>query len=404
MGSCSSLRTSHQERPGSKIRTRVYPTPAATTYGHRTGSARGAADRADRPRSQATGPAGVGGVQHRPAGWARTVRVHSGTVTSCCLRRASEVNPHRVRSRRYLCRIWCCPRLHLEVGQHGQHAAVVLRAFRKSELPEDTLNVLLDCAFGDEQSLRDRLVRATLGHERQHFPLPVAELLDRVVPSPGPPHEKRNDGGIEHRPTAADTPDGIGKLGEIGNPILEEVSDALGAVAQELEGIAGTCVLGEHEDAHIREARADLPRGAEAPIGIGGHTDIDDRDIGPKASDLFEEPRAIRGLPYDLESSFGQQPRHTLPDEDRIVGDHYAHGIVARISVPWPALLSNRSLPPSAWTRSVRPRIPVPQFGSAPPIPSSRTRTIRRPPCRTTVTSAVEACACFATLASPSAT
>ena len=155
-----------------------------------------------------------------------------------------------------------------------------------------------------------------------------------------PPHEKRDNDGIEHRSASANSPDRVGKLGEVGDSILEEVADALGAVAQEFEGVAGACVVGEHEYTHIREVRPDLPRGPDAPISLGGHADVDDSDVWFQTGDLVEELGRVRGLAHDVESSLGQQPRHPLPDKDRVVGEHYAHGIAARISVPLPASLT----------------------------------------------------------------
>ena len=60
------------------------------------------------------------------------------------------------------------------------------------------------------------------------------------------------------------------------------------------------------------------------------------------------------------------------------------------------------TLPPSAATRSVIPARPEPSDGTAPPTPSSRTRTTRLPLRRVAATATVAARACLAALASAS--
>ena len=55
------------------------------------------------------------------------------------------------------------------------------------------------------------------------------------------------------------------------------------------------------------------------------------------------------------------------------------HGSSAITRVPPPGGLSTASQPPSASTRSERPRSPELREGSAPPIPSSATTTVSRP-------------------------
>src|SRR4051812_29218630 len=57
----------------------------------------------------------------------------------------------------------------LQVGQHGEDATVVVVPGRQAELVEDRAHVLLDRGVRDGQALADRLVRAALGDQRQHF-------------------------------------------------------------------------------------------------------------------------------------------------------------------------------------------------------------------------------------------
>ena len=72
--------------------------------------------------------------------------------------------------------------------------------------------------------------------------------------------------------------------------------------------------------------------------------------------------------------------------------------------VPRPTGLCTENVPPSASMRSCSPRIPEPRTGSAPPIPSSCTRTRSLPPEASAPTLTTEALACFSALASISET
>ena len=51
-------------------------------------------------------------------------------------------------------------RLRVQVGEHGEHAPVVLGGARKAKLLEDARHVLLDRPLGNDQALRDPLVRS----------------------------------------------------------------------------------------------------------------------------------------------------------------------------------------------------------------------------------------------------
>src|SRR5439155_675982 len=75
------------------------------------------------------------------------------------------------------------------------------------------------------------------------------------------------------------------------------------------------------------------------------------------------------------------------------------NGSSARTVVPWPGRLVTSGLPPAATIRSARPRSPEPRPGSAPPTPSSRIATLRRPSARFTSQRTRDARAYLATLA-----
>ena len=126
---------------------------------------------------------------------------------------------------------------------------------------------------------------------------------------------------------------------------------------------------------------------------------------GPQLLHLLEQFARIRRLPHDLEPGLGQQPRHALANQHGVVGEHYAHGIAASTCVPWPRALSTLSDPPSAWTRSARPRKPGAMVGVGPSNPVvSHAHDHNKPVSRVRRDVADEACACLVMLANASAT
>src|SRR5438034_3431927 len=132
----------------------------------------------------------------------------------------------------------------------------------------------------------------------------------------------------------------------------------------------------------------DLLRSAEPFVGVGRrHADVYHRDVRVVAPDFQHQLVGVSGLAHDLETSFFENSGDAFPKEDGIVGDHYPHGISARMRVPAPGLLSTRSTPSRASTRSTSPRSPEPWVGSAPPRPSSETSTTARPFILVTLTS-----------------
>jgi len=69
----------------------------------------------------------------------------------------------------------------VEVGEHGQHAAVVVLGRRQAELAEDAVAVLADRLLGDEQPAGDGGVAASFGHQPEDRALAGGELAERLV-------------------------------------------------------------------------------------------------------------------------------------------------------------------------------------------------------------------------------
>src|SRR5215211_4714471 len=81
----------------------------------------------------------------------------------------------------------------------------------------------------------------------------------------------------------------------------------------------------------------------------------------------------------DVMAAILQQQGQALPEQGRVLGNHDAHGSTASTRVPPSTRLTTDSSPPMARTRSCNPANPDPLRTTAPPLPSSRTRTTMPP-------------------------
>ena len=211
--------------------------------------------------------------------------------------------------------------------------------------------------------LGDPPVRAALAHQLEHLALARRERVERVLAAPAPEHP-RDDVGVERGAALGHPAHRVGERGEVGDAVLEEVADALGAVADQVERVALVGVLGEHEDADVRLARADLDRRAQAVVGVvGRHLDVDDRDVGLVRGDLAHEVDGVAGLAGDLEARVLEQPDDALAQQGLVLADDDAHGRTAQ------------SMRPAAGgpRRSIRRGEPRSDFGRKPRAPQAST-------------------------------
>ena len=156
----------------------------------------------------------------------------------------------------------------------------------------------------------------------------------------------RDDLGVERRAAAADAAHRVGERVDVGDPVLEQVAEPLGALGEQLARVGDLDVLGEHEDADLGQLGADLARRPQALVGVGRrHPHVDDGDVGLVGADLAQQLLGVAGLADDLEPGLLEQAHHALAQQGRVVGDDYPHGILARTVVPSPAGLSTSSSP-----------------------------------------------------------
>jgi hypothetical protein len=208
--------------------------------------------------------------------------------------------------------------------EHGEHAPVILDGAAESELLEDVRDVLLDRARGDDERVGDRLVGAALGHQPEHLLLARAQHLERARAALAR-DQQPDDRRVERRSALGHPPHGLGEVVDVGDAVLEQVADALGALGQQLHGVLGLGVLREHDDADARVGLADAARGAHALVGVGRrHANVDDGDVGLDRGDVVHEIDGVLGLGDDLEARVREHARDALAHESRIVGDNHA--------------------------------------------------------------------------------
>jgi hypothetical protein len=148
-----------------------------------------------------------------------------------------------------------------------------------------------------------------------------------------PAHEARDDLRVEGGAALGDPLDGVDELGHVAHAVLEQVPDAGGVVAHELEHVGRLEVLGEDEDRDGRMGAADLRGGHEPVVGVAGrHADIDDCHVRDAGGDLPHEVVCVVRATHDLVAGLAQQRGDALAQQGVVVGDDHpqARGLQRR--------------------------------------------------------------------------
>ena len=159
------------------------------------------------------------------------------------------------------------------------------------------------------------------------------------------PTSTRDDRRIDDRTSLRDPSDRVGEILEVGDPVLEQVADASGAIAHQAQRERRLHVLGEHQDA---DALSRAPRGSP-----GRHAAL--RRCGSAASGCQRSPRpeAAPGLPARAHRRHRPARPHRIQRRSR------------RRATPWrtrteSSARTSRSVIPVRPARGSRPRRPAP--------------------------------------------
>ena len=220
-------------------------------------------------------------------------------------------------------------------------------------------------------------------------------------------------------PPEATRTQGLDEVAHVGHPVLEQVADAGGVVGQQLGGVAGLDVLREQQDPEtLVWRRSSMAARRPSSVKVGGmrmsttatsgrscSTDRR-RASGSPTAPVMTKPRSTRSW---TSPSRRMAESSAMTTRSGSGGGHLGVQRRSTVTTVGPrGGLTMSSRPSTACTRSVRPTSPLdddPMRESyAPPVPSSRTTTRSHPPCSVHVMLAREAWACWATLASSSAT
>lgn len=214
------------------------------------------------------------------------------------------------------------PELRLQVLEYREHASMQFGLRAESELVEDRGDVILDRANGYGQFSRDSRVRSALGHKAEHLALARCEIAD--LPRDARSRDQAlDDLGIQGRPAARHAQDRGREQRQIADPILQQVSNPLGAFADQLERISGFEMLGEDYDADAGMIRAYLPHRAQPVVAVRRrHLNIRDDDVGLVSVDLASEVDRVGGLAHHFKSRLFEHGHDAGADERLILADN----------------------------------------------------------------------------------
>ena len=137
---------------------------------------------------------------------------------------------------------------------------MIILCRRQPQLGEDACDVLLHRPLGDHKPCCDRVIRAPLGHQLEHLSLALGEFLQRILLAVAP-EQLADHLGVDHRAVLGDPVHGIEQGADVGDALLEQITDPLRGSADQLDRVLLLNVLRKDKHPGLRLLAADRKRG-----------------------------------------------------------------------------------------------------------------------------------------------
>src|SRR5215471_11556719 len=303
------------------------------------------------------------------------------------------------------------PRSGLQVLDRGDDPAVVVVGWGQAELGEDAGDVFFHDPGRDHERVGDGGVRPALSDQREHFPLAWREH-GQGGGLPAGAQQMTNYFWVEHGAAVCNTRECLDEVTDVGDAVLQQVTDARWRPSEQFRRGLRLDVLGEHQHADLRVVGVDRLGGAQSLVGMGGrHAHVDDGHIGQVRVHCLPQRYRVGHRRDNVMTPAGERLGEPVPhdrgvfcdDDTQLCGHQACPGSSIVMAVGPPAGLSMPSRPSTACTRSRSPASPPPGARRAPPDPSSVTAIRILTSCPRTLIVARLAPLCLATLASSSA-
>jgi hypothetical protein len=145
--------------------------------------------------------------------------------------------------------------------------------------------------------------------------------------------------GVHHGPARGYLAQRVQQVVEFADAGLEQVAQAVRAVAEQLHGVAGVRILGQDDDAGLGMVLPDsLGRFDALGLVTGRHPDVGQDGVGFQLSDRDEQFAGVpdAGQHVDLAGVL-EQPPGALADEVVVLGDHDAQPVRHGPPLRWAA-------------------------------------------------------------------
>ena len=153
------------------------------------------------------------------------------------------------------------------------------------------------------------------------------EPVERTILTAAPQHP-RNDLWVERTAPTRDARDRIDERVDISNTLLQQVSDTLRALTDQIERVVLLVELRQHQDAGIRTLSTKLERRPQPIVHITGrHLDIDHSHIGAMGKRPAQKGLCIAGLRSHLKPGLDKKANYPLAKKHVVLADHHAQGL-----------------------------------------------------------------------------